>query len=300
MNISYDAYRVFYYVAKYENFTRAARALYSSQPNVTRCIKNLEQELGCRLFVRSNRGVRLTPEGQTLFAHVAAAQEHLQAGEEALGREKSLQAGMVTVSASETVLHRDLLQVLQSYHRQYPHIRLRLFNHNTQQGLAAVKSGTADLMLSPFRVGGQQPLQEILQWESRDIMICGPELAFLAEKTVSLQDLQDYPLISMGRESKTFEIFSDFYRRHGLTMQPDIEVGSAIQLRVMVEMDLGIGFVPEIIAREELQQGKIFRIDLKETLPRRTLSIIKHGARPLSVAARELEQMLLHHRAAGL
>ena len=79
MNIGYDAYRVFYYVAKYENFTRAARVLYSSQPNVTRCIRNLERELGCQLFVRSNRGVRLTAEGETLFAHVSAAQEHLQA-----------------------------------------------------------------------------------------------------------------------------------------------------------------------------------------------------------------------------
>ena len=56
MNISYDSYRVFYYVAKYHSFTQAAVVLMNNQPNVTRTIKNLEQALGCKLFIRSSRG----------------------------------------------------------------------------------------------------------------------------------------------------------------------------------------------------------------------------------------------------
>ena len=63
MNISYDAYRFFYCTAKYRSFTKAAAVLGSSQPNVTRAIKNLEQALGCTLFLRDNRRVELTPEG---------------------------------------------------------------------------------------------------------------------------------------------------------------------------------------------------------------------------------------------
>ena len=64
MNISYDYYRVFYYVAKYRSITQAAAALMNNQPNLTRIIKNLEGELGCSLFVRSRQGVPLTPEGE--------------------------------------------------------------------------------------------------------------------------------------------------------------------------------------------------------------------------------------------
>ena len=71
MVISYDAYRTFYTVAKLGSFTRAANALMSSQPNLTRTIRNLESMLGCTLFVRSNRGVSLTPEGEKLFARVS-------------------------------------------------------------------------------------------------------------------------------------------------------------------------------------------------------------------------------------
>ena len=64
MYISYDYYRVFYYVAKYGNITQAAKLMLNSQPNLTRTIKNLESELGCALFSRSNQGMKLTPRGQ--------------------------------------------------------------------------------------------------------------------------------------------------------------------------------------------------------------------------------------------
>ena len=77
MNISYDYYRVFYYVAKYRSFTAAARVLINNQPNVTRMMKRLEEELGCTLFIRQRRGVLLTPEGEKLYAHISVAFEHI-------------------------------------------------------------------------------------------------------------------------------------------------------------------------------------------------------------------------------
>ena len=74
MPVPYDYYRIFYYVAQYRSFTRAAEVLHGSQPNITRTIILLEQELGCRLFERSHRGLALTPEGGQLFAHVQIMQ----------------------------------------------------------------------------------------------------------------------------------------------------------------------------------------------------------------------------------
>ena len=82
MPVPYDYYRIFYYVAQYRSFTRAAEVLHGSQPNITRTINLLEQELGCRLFERSHRGVALTPEGGQLFAHVQIMQEQMQAAED--------------------------------------------------------------------------------------------------------------------------------------------------------------------------------------------------------------------------
>lgn len=88
MSISYDYYRIFYYVAKYKSFTQAANILLSNQPNVSRAVNNLENELGCRLFIRSNRGVTLTTEGQYLFSRVSAAHRQLEAAEAELADAK--------------------------------------------------------------------------------------------------------------------------------------------------------------------------------------------------------------------
>ena len=64
MNISYDYYKIFYYVAKSGSVSRAAKLLLNNQPNLTRTIKNLEGQLGCPLFLRTNRGMKLTDEGE--------------------------------------------------------------------------------------------------------------------------------------------------------------------------------------------------------------------------------------------
>ena len=89
MNVNYEYYRVFYYVAKYKSFTGAANALLSNQPNITRVIKKLEEELGCTLFVRQRHGVALTPEGEKLYSHVSIALEHILCGEEEIVRDQS-------------------------------------------------------------------------------------------------------------------------------------------------------------------------------------------------------------------
>ena len=138
MNVNYEYYRLFYYVCKYHSITRAANVLRMSQPNVTRALNRLEEQLGCKLLVRSTRGVTMTPEGEVLFAHVEIAQEQLQAGESELAGITALESGALTISASETALNVFLLDKLREFHRRYPGVRLRIANHSTPQAIRAV------------------------------------------------------------------------------------------------------------------------------------------------------------------
>ena len=139
MNINYDYYRIFYFVAKYGNISQAAKLLLNNQPNLTRTIKNLESELGCPLFSRTNRGMRLTPEGQKLYEHIKVAIEHIEAGEEEITESKNLQTGTVFVAASEVALRCLLLPVLKKFRMLYPGVRIRISNHSTPQAIAALK-----------------------------------------------------------------------------------------------------------------------------------------------------------------
>lgn len=149
--ITYDYYRIFYYVAQYKSFTKAARALHNNQPNITRCMNNLEQELKCTLFLRSNKGIALTPEGRQLYEHVALAFEQLSIGEEEIRQNGELEHGLVSIGASENALRLILLEKLELFREQYPHVRLRLFNHSTPQAVQALKIMRWISLLSPLR-----------------------------------------------------------------------------------------------------------------------------------------------------
>ena len=86
MTSNFEYYRIFYYVAKYGNLTRAASALNTSQPAVTRTIHKLEDDLGCRLFIRSKMGMELTAEGQQFFEYVSAGCAQFSEGQAEPGK----------------------------------------------------------------------------------------------------------------------------------------------------------------------------------------------------------------------
>ena len=120
MNVNFEYYKIFYFVAKYGNFTKAARVLGNSQPNVTRAMNCLEQQLHCTLFVRTNRGIWLTPEGEKLFTHISAAMSQIVAAEEELADSADLSHGSICIGASETALNIYLLDKLKTFHMLIP------------------------------------------------------------------------------------------------------------------------------------------------------------------------------------
>ena len=296
MSVTYDYYRIFYYVAKYRNFTQAANVLMSNQPNVSRAISNLESELGCRLFVRSNRGVTLTPEGQRLYNRVAVAHRQLQVAEQELADAKNLQNGIVSIGVSETALHAVLLPRLEKFHKQYPGIRVQLCSVTTPQAITALKSGSVDFAVVTTPTGISRPLKEIPLMEFQDILVAGPHFAHLAQDTFSLRNLQHYPLILLNRQTNTRDFYNQFFLSHGLSLLPDIEASSTDQVLPMIKYNLGIGFIPDALARESLEKQEIFEIKLDCEIPRRGISLVRDTSRTTSIAVRELEKMLMQKR----
>ena len=293
MNIGYDSYRIFYYVAKYGNVTQAANVLMLSQPNVTRSIKNLESQLGCLLFVRSNRGMSLTPEGERLFSHVSVAVEQLQAGESEISFERSMEGGIVTVGVTESGLHGALLPTLKNFRKRYPGIRIKINNYSTLEATAALRSGAVDFSVVTTPTGVSKPIYEKKLRSFREIPVAGPSYAYLADKKLHLSELLDYPIISLARGSKTYDFYSSFFLEHGLTLSPDMEAATIDQVLPMVKYDLGIGFMPERFIEEPLKNGEIVKLDLYEPVPYRNIALLGRVDRPLSIAASELEKLIV-------
>lgn len=209
-----DYYRIFYYVAQYKSFSKAADVMGNNQPNITRCMNILENELGCKLFIRSNRGVQLTIEGERLFEHVSIAIEQLVSGENELLKDKGLESGLVNIGASEIALRLFLLNELEVFHHRYPHVKLRISNHSTPQAVQALENGLVDFAVVTTPVALKKPLQRIPLYSFREILIGGEEYAETASNKHCLQDLQDIPLIGIAPGSSTRELYTQYFMRH--------------------------------------------------------------------------------------
>lgn len=286
--VNFDYYRIFYYVCQYKSFTRAAEILNNNQPNITRYMNLLEQELNCRLFVRTHRGISLTPEGQRLYEHVSAACEQLFLGEKELEQDRGLESGLVSIGASETALRLLLLDKLEVFHRNYPHVRLRISNHSTPQAVSALESGLVDLAVVTSPLSIKKGLQKVSLLPFREILLGGPKYKETASEAKALGDLQDFPFISLGSGTSTRELYIQYFLRHGLPFRPDMEAATTDQILPMIQHNLGIGFYPEALAQKALAQGEAVTFYLKEPVPEREVCLVLDPKRPRSIAAQKL------------
>ncbi len=292
MNINYDHYRIFYYVARYRSITRAADVLYSNQPNLTRTIRTLEKELGCTLFMRTNKGVKLTPDGEKLYEHISIAFEHIQAGEAEISMNRSLENGIISIGASEIALRSYLLPILNKYHQLYPGIRIKISNVSTPQALSMLKNRLVDLAFVTSPVDTDAEVIEKKLKSFREVPICGEAFKELAdsEESLSLKELSEYPIIALGPKTSTFDFYFRQFFKQGCTFSPDIEAATADQIMPLVEHNLGIGFVPEDFLLS--QSENVFEIPLDEPIEQRYVSLVKKRGRTPSLPAKELEKML--------
>lgn len=299
MDVSYEYYKIFYYVAKFRSFTKAANALYANQPNVTRAIKNLESALNCPLFVRSSRSVTLTPEGEKLFARVKIAVENIQAGEEELALDRSLQGGTVAIGATENTLHYVLLPLMKEFRKRYAGISVKVTNFNTAQAIAALKNGQVDFSVVTSPVHLPRYLRAVDIRAFREYAVAGAAFVGLKGKRLSLRDLQSVPLVSMGSETMTYEFYMQYFYENGATLAPTIEVASTDQILSMVKNDLGVGFVPEYFLRDPAAGRGLIVLDVQPPVPERSICFIKRTDQPLSLAAKQFEKIILQKSAAG-
>ena len=285
MEVSFDSYKVFYITAKNKSITLAAKELYVTQPTVTHCIQKLEEELGCVLFIRGKKGVKLTPEGKVLYKHVSIACEEIWKAENDMNALKEFKKGEILLGASETTLHYFLLPHLKRYKKKYPSIRLKIHNSNTRRMLDAIRNDELDCGILVFPGEYNEEGIEIITLDTfQDIAIVGNEYKELAEHSISLKDLIEYPIISLENATMTNWTFREIFKQYNLDLNPDIELATTDLIVPTVSNDLGIGFVPEYFASEALKKNEIFRLNLVEEIPRRKICLVYKLDKPQSIA----------------
>lgn len=140
-------YKYFYTVAKLGNISKAAEALYVSQPALSKSISKLEEGLETKLFDRTSKGVSLTEEGSILYEHIKSAFETIGKGEEEIKRISGLGIGQLRIGVSTSLCKYILLDYLQGFISANPHINVIIDCHSTVNTLKLLKDGQIDLGL---------------------------------------------------------------------------------------------------------------------------------------------------------
>ena len=227
-----------------------------------------------------------------LYSRIASAAVQIQEAEEELSASATLEHGSISISATETALNIYLSERLRDFHTEYPGIRLRISNHSTPQALQAVKNGEVDFAIVTTPAEVEQGLKMVELKPFSEVLVGGKTFTALASQSLSLKELENYPLISLSDESMTRSFYRQLFLDHDAVLRPDTEAATTDQMLTLVKSELGLAFLPEPMAREPLQRNEVVQIHLQEVIPSRSICLVYDHHRPLNTAARKFQQML--------
>jgi DNA-binding transcriptional LysR family regulator len=287
-DINFELYKIFYYAAKCESFSKAAAEIYISQSAVSQAIKNLETKLNVQLFFRKTRQLQLTSEGEILFSHIEQAFNLIKFGENKLAEMTGLDAGEIRIGASDTVCKYSLLPYLKSFNQRYPKIKMKMINRTSQQITVLLENRAIDLgiITLPLKGTGHSSHFEIHDLFSvEDIFIAASKFSELRNGEVDLAQLKEYPLLMLEKVSATRRNLDNFLTDQGISLIPEIELESVDLLVEFAKIGLGIAHVLRDSALEGIDSGGIFEVKTNPVIPARKLGMITLKKIPLPQAA---------------
>lgn len=292
MNVTYDYYRIFYYVAKYGSFTKAAQVLKNSQPNITRAMNNLEAQLDISLFARSKKGIKLTTDGEHLFERIRPAFDLIFLAESEIESTRNHESGTITVGVSDIALYEVLLDILPDMREKYPNISIKITNESTPSAIKKLKEEVIDFALVTAPLSVSRSFKSVELMEIHDCATVSKDFKSYKEEDNTLESLTKYPLIMLAEGTGTRSFYEDLFSKNSLELRPQMTVATINQVLIMVKKHIGIGFLPETILNMD---DEFKKIELKEPIPKRSICLVYDKERLLSGAAQTILNEIKGH-----
>lgn len=286
MNQNLNYYKAFYMVAKYKNISKAADALFISQPAISKSLSRLEENLGCTLFSRTSRGVSLTADGEILYERIREAFAAIEAGEEELRHRTELGIGQLRIGVSTTLCKYILLPYLQNFIRQHPHIRITIECQSTLHTVELLESGQIDIGLigAPKHHGTLTflPLKKI-----QDTFVATQSyLDNLSIREHTDSDLfLSATLMLLDEENITRQYINDYFYRNQIKTNQILEVSSMDLLIEFAKIGIGAACVIREFVEQELADGALIELPMTEPIESRSIGFAYSNSHELSKSA---------------
>ena len=291
--------RAFVSVVKLGTLTRAAEALYLSQPTISLQLQALERELGVSLVERRRRRINLTDAGEALYELARPLVE----GWDTLDRDfqakvKGLQAGRLTIAAGTSTIQYLLPELVRSYRERFPAVQLQLANVTGKDGLALLRADDAD-----FAVGSMLDVPNDIAWAPvhhyDPMLIMPPDHPLAAKEKITLEDISPYGLILPPQRLSTYRLVDLVFQQQQVPYHVAIEVGGWDVIKEYVAMGMGISIVTGICITAA-DRGRLAVRNMKQYFPQRSYGVVMRKGKFLSAEARAFIDLvrpgLLTHR----
>lgn len=277
--------RAFCHVARLGSVTRAAEALFLSQPAVSLQLGALEKELGVSLFERLGRRLAMTREGEVLYEMARPLIDGIDGLDgEFRQRLKGLDAGELNIAAGSSTILYLLPPLVQAFRERYPEVQLKLHNVTGVDGLARIRADEVDLA-----VGSMLDVPNDIDYaatHSFDPMLIAPLDHPLASKDpLRLEDLSPYGLILPPKRLTTYRLVDLVFQQRRVPYTVALEVGGWEVIKQYVAMGLGISIVTGICLTDADREQLAIR-NLREYFPPRSYGIVVRKGKYLGPQAR--------------
>ncbi|MDO1528866.1 LysR family transcriptional regulator [Fulvimonas sp. R45] len=291
--------RAFVATVKLGTLSRAAEALYLSQPTVSLQLQALERELGAVLLERRRRRVNLTDAGEALYElarPLVEGWDNLDRDFQA--RARGLQAGKLVIAAGTSTIQYLLPELVRRYRERFPAVQLQLANVTGKDGLAMLREDKAD-----FAVGSMLDVPNDIAWapvRQYDPMLIAPlDHPLAGKESVALRDLSPYGLILPPQRLSTYRLVDLVFQQNQVPYQVAIEVGGWDVIKEYVAMGLGISIVTGICITGA-DRARLAVHNMKQYFPQRSYGVVMRKGKFLSAEARAFIDLirpgLLTHR----
>jgi DNA-binding transcriptional LysR family regulator len=237
-------------VARRGNVSRAAEALYVTQPALTARIQALEKELGETLFVRTGRGVRLTDAGRAFLPYAERAIRAVRDGKQALTDTRTASAGRLVLGAAPAVSTYVLPAILQRFAGSYPRIDVAVRTGHSEDVLQMLLREEVQLAL--VRAMRHPDIESTPIYEEALVLVVPPGHPFAQKSKVGIADVANERLIFFDRTSSYYELTQSFFLSLGVTPREVMELDNIESAKKMVERRLGIALLPRSAVAAEL------------------------------------------------
>jgi DNA-binding transcriptional LysR family regulator len=252
----------FLQVAHHRSFSRAAEALFLTQPSVTARIQSLEREIGERLFERTGRSVTLTDAGRAFMPHAQRALTAVQEGTDAIDAVRHGDVGSIRIGAADSIATYVLPPIFKTFRVSRPRVHIHLSTDATEGVIERLLAGEIHVAVTRL---SQHPEIESMHLFNDDLaLVVPPSHPFAARGRVSVAEAGREPFLFFERSSSYHGLIYSMFLRVGVVPESVMELDSMETTKHMVEAGLGIAILPVVSVEREIAGGTLVKVDMRD------------------------------------